>query len=200
MWWVGIFFYWILCLFLLRDLSLGVEISLSVLSFFRRFGLNRGGGSGGPPSVTGGPSSFGIWRHVGCCSYSPVFYGLQVLVGRSPATGLSQESFLTPHPHSPFHRCPSQCTLFHFPLVPVDGYAPILYLGDNAAHSFFCWKLCQVTLAMRTNYSVWRGCPLQEVLCQVHRTFVLSRPPSSRCCLDVPCFTAWVHDSAIFDM
>jgi hypothetical protein len=56
---VGNVSYLVLCLLLLRDLSFDVGVSLSVLSFFRRLGLNWGDGSCVSPSDIGG--SFVIW-------------------------------------------------------------------------------------------------------------------------------------------
>ena len=153
-----------------------MEISLSVLSFFRRFGLNRGGGSGGSPSVTGGggPSSFGIWRHVGYCVYSPVFYGLQVLVGRSPSTGLGQESFLQPHPHSPFHGC--RFRVYSLPLSTnscgwVRSPSRIWVIMPGIV-SFVESCVKSHWLCVPTTPS-GEGCHLQEVLSQVNQTCVL---------------------------
>jgi len=56
--------YYNLCLFLLRDLSLVLEMSLSVLSLFNRLGLIWGGRRGGSSSFTGVP--FVIWYLEAC--------------------------------------------------------------------------------------------------------------------------------------
>jgi len=82
-----------LCLFLLRDLSLVLEMSLSVLSFFDRLGLIWGGGSGGSSSFSG--VSFVVWylEAFGCLSYSPVFLWTPDVVGSESLHSLSRVRF-----------------------------------------------------------------------------------------------------------